>query len=332
VKDVLPAMMIGLRVLCFAGTYALALGCDLTRFFLQTRRGWHLSVALTALGWLVQGAYLANLTIQTHHIPVTTLFESLLVLSWILTAIDLYLTLHARKPTAIGLFILPTVIAILMIAEFARSTSTWNWSQWNDRVRFWGITHGFFLLLGAAATCVAFVSGLMYMKQSNKLKHKKPPRFGVVLPSLEQSERWNRWAITIAFPLLTFGLLIGMILNVAARGEAGRPIAWTDPKILSASAMWFVFAVLIHARFRPAMRGRRVVALTMIAFAFLVFTWSITLILPSEHDGPKSRDKESRNSHSLNRLKTDVDSFAFIFRSSDDSKILVESIVQGGRS
>ncbi len=324
--------MIGLRVLCFAGTYALALVCDLTRFVLQTRKGWHVSVALTALGWLVQGAYLMNLTIQIRHIPVTTLFESLLVLSWILTAIDLYLTLHARKPSAIGLFILPTVIAILMIAEFARSTSTWNWSRWNDRVQFWGVTHGIFLLLGAVATCVAFVSGLMYMKQSNKLKHKKSPRFGIVLPSLEQSERWNRWAITIAFPLLTFGLLIGVILNIATRGESGRPIAWTDPKIISALSMWFVFAVLIHARFQPAMRGRRVIAWTIIAFAFLIFTWSITLILPSEHDGRKMRKEQSRNSRSWNHPNIHVNNYALYFCLNDDSDCVSGSIFRGDRS
>ena len=58
---------------------------------------------------------------------------------------------------------------------------------------------------------VAFAAGLMYLAQMRRLKSKRPARFGFSLPSLEQSERVNRGAITIAFPLLTFGLLIGMI-------------------------------------------------------------------------------------------------------------------------
>ncbi len=37
--------------------------------------------------------------------------------------------------------------------------------------------------------------------------------------------------------------------------------------------MWLVFAVLLHARFRPEMRGRSVMVLSIVAFAFLVFTW-----------------------------------------------------------
>jgi ABC-type transport system involved in cytochrome c biogenesis permease subunit len=113
------------------------------------------------------------------------------------------------------------------------------------------------------------------------------------LPSLEQSERVNRVAITIAFPLLTFGLLIGVILGVRAHqaaGEAGFPLRWTDPKILSALMMWLVFAALLHARFRPAMRGRSVMILTIVAFAFLVFTWVgvEALRLPTAHGAART--------------------------------------------
>ena len=68
---------------------------------------------------------------------------------------------------------------------------------------------------------MAFAAGLMYLVQSNRLKHKRPRRFGFALPSLEQSERLNRGAITVAFPLLTFGLLIGVVLSLAARRRMG---------------------------------------------------------------------------------------------------------------
>jgi len=135
--------------------------------------------------------------------------------------------------------------------------------------------------------CVAFAAGLMYLAQAKKLKTKRPSRFGITLPSLEQSERINRAAITIAFPLLTFGLLIGLILSMTTNAAApgGPALTWFDPKVISALAMWLVFAVLLHARFRPAMRGRGVVVLTIIAFAFLVFTWVgvEALRLPTAH-------------------------------------------------
>jgi ABC-type transport system involved in cytochrome c biogenesis permease subunit len=265
--------MLRLEVLCFAGTYGLALLSELARFVTRSVVRWYLTVGLTALGWLVQTAYLADLGWSQHKVPVTTVFESLLVLSWILALIGLYLMVRSPRPVAVGLFVLPLVLALVLLAgRFASRTA--HWDQWHGATVFWGSVHGVFLLAGAVSTCVAFAAGLMYLVQSNRLKHKRPPRFGIALPSLEQSERLNRGAITLAFPLLTFGLLIGVILDLGARrAEAGLPLSWTDPKVVSAGLMWLVFAVLLHARFRPAMRGRSVMLLTILAFAFLVFTF-----------------------------------------------------------
>jgi ABC-type uncharacterized transport system permease subunit len=53
--------------------------------------------------------------------------------------------------------------------------------------------------------------------------------------------------------------------------------------------MWLVFAVLLNARFRPAMRGRRVMLLTVFAFAFMLFTWvGVNMLLPTAHGGSQS--------------------------------------------
>ena len=58
--------------------------------------------------------------------------------------------------------------------------------------------------------------------------------------------------------------------------------------------MWLVFAVLLHARFRPAMRGKSVMVLTIVAFALLVFTWVgvEALRLPTAHGAPKTMTVE----------------------------------------
>jgi ABC-type uncharacterized transport system permease subunit len=273
-----------LTVLCFGGTYALALASELARFVVRSAARWYLTVALTALGWLVQTAYLANLALVQHKVPVTSPFESLIVLSWIFALVGLYLMVRSPKPMAVGVFVLPMALGLVVAGSLAPRRE--GWAEWGSVARFWGTVHGLFLLAGAVATCVAFAAGLMYLVQSNRLKHKRRPGFGFALPSLEQSERLNRGAITVAFPLLTFGLLIGVILDLASRSSgAGAALRWTDPKVVSAVVMWLVFAVLLHARFRPAMRGRSVMVLTIVAFGFLVFTWVgvDALRLPTAH-------------------------------------------------
>jgi ABC-type uncharacterized transport system permease subunit len=278
-----------LTVLCFGGTYALALASELARFAVRSAARWYLTVGLTALGWLVQTVFLINLARHDGALPVTTVFESLLVLSWIFVGIGLYLMVHAPNQ-AVGVFVLPLVVALVAVAGFS-APRTADWGNWQGATAFWGTVHGVFLLAGAVSTCVALAAGLMYLAQANRLKHKRPPRFGFALPSLERSERVNRWAVTVAFPLLTFGLLIGVLLTLSARAGGGAPaLRWTDPKVVSALAMWVAFAVLLHARFRPAMRGRAVVLLTIVAFGFLVFTWVgvEALHLPTAHGMARS--------------------------------------------
>src|SRR3954451_10174075 len=211
-------------VLCFGGTYGLALASELALFVVRGAARWYLTVALTALAWLVQTAYLANLAWVQHKVPVTTAFESLMVLSWIFALIGLYLMVRSPKPMAVGVFVLPMVLALVVAGRSAPRRA--DWGQWGGATAFWGTVHGLFLLAGAVSTCVAFAAGLMYLVQSNRLKHKRRPRFGFALPSLEQSERLNRGAITLAFPLLTFGLLIGLILDLAARrGPVGMSMS-----------------------------------------------------------------------------------------------------------
>ena len=271
-----------LTVLCFGGTYALALVCDLARFFVRSAARWYATVALTALGWIVQTAFLANLAQRKQELPVATVFESLVVLAWILTAIDLYLILRSPRSTAVGLFILPLVLTILVTAaRLPRDDWTALGVGW---FKFWGSVHGLLLLAGATATSVGFVAGLMYLVQANRLKHKRPPRFGLALPSLEQSERLNRAAIAGAFPLLSFGFAIGVGLIAASRKNGEPSVGWFDPKVVSSAVVWLIFAALLHARFRPAMRGRRIMLLTVVAFAFLVFSMAgVNLLLPTSH-------------------------------------------------
>jgi ABC-type uncharacterized transport system permease subunit len=272
-----------LTVLCFGGTYGLALASELARFVVRSPARWYATVGLTALAWAVQTAYLGNLAWAQQKVPVTTTFESLMVLSWIFALIGLYLMVRTPKPIAVGLFVLPLVLALVVAGRSAPRHS--DWGRFGGMTSFWGMVHGLFLLAGAVSSCVAFAAGLMYLVQSNRLKHKRPARFGFALPSLEQSERLNRGAIIVAFPLLTFGLLIGVLLDFSTRGDSGMALRWTDPKVLSALIMWVVFAVLLNARFRPAMRGRGVMVLTIVAFAFLVFTWVgvEALRLPTAH-------------------------------------------------
>ena len=108
-----------LSVLCFAGTYGLALLAELARFVVRGAVRWYLAAGLMALGWLVQTAYLTNLAVKSPMAPVGTSFGSLMLLSWIVALIGLYLMVRSPKPVAVGMFVLPLVLGLVVGAGFA---------------------------------------------------------------------------------------------------------------------------------------------------------------------------------------------------------------------
>ncbi len=110
-----------LSVLCFAGTYGLALLAELARFVVRGAVRWYLAAGLMALGWLVQTAFLANLAIKNPMAPVTTAFESVMVLSWIVALIGLYLMVRSPRPVAVGMFVLPLVLGLVIAGGLVRA-------------------------------------------------------------------------------------------------------------------------------------------------------------------------------------------------------------------
>ena len=158
-----------LSILCFAGTYGLALLAELARFVVRGAVRWYLAAVLMALGWLVQTAFLANLAMKSPMAPVTTAFGSMMVLSWIVALIGLYLMVRSPRPMAVGMFVLPLVLGLVIGAGWFAPRES-DWLDWGGTVAFWGTVHGIFLLGGAVFTCVAFFAGLMYLAQMRRLK------------------------------------------------------------------------------------------------------------------------------------------------------------------
>ena len=123
------------------------------------------------------------------------------MLAWILAAIDLYLMVRSPRPVAVGLFVLPLVLALVVMAGPMTAPQQADWAAWGGVTAFWGIG-AWRLPAGAGRSAPAWrsLAGLMYLVQSRRLKQKRPAPFGFALPSLEQSERLNRGAITARLP------------------------------------------------------------------------------------------------------------------------------------
>ena len=257
-----------ITLFCFAASYATALGLEL---FHQFRRRPVHRLAATLFG--AAGVLAHTVLLAVRRPPLVGQYGLLLALAWVLAVFYLSGALHHTRQ-AWGIFILPVVLVLVGLAEVFRprpGVSPLPSGPFQD-TRVLPVAHGTLLLLAAVGVCVAFVASVMYLVQAQRLKAKALPGRGLRLPSLERLETMNRRALTLAFPLLTAGALLGIVIVVRSAEDIA---AWTDPRVLSASLLWLVFALLVYLRFGLNLRGRRVALLTIVAFALLLVTFAL---------------------------------------------------------
>jgi ABC-type transport system involved in cytochrome c biogenesis permease subunit len=267
-------MLERVTILCFAASYAIALALETLQLLLGPRL-WRQVAALlfVAAGLLAHTCYVVYHGLPTQGAPSTLLF-----LSWVLAIFSLVGSLHHPR-LAWGIFVLPVVLALVLVAKLVIVSET-TLPPTPPELWVWAWLHAVFVLLGSIGLSVAFISSTMYLVQSWKLRHKKMPGEGVQLLSLERLETMTRRAITWAFPLFTGGLLIGLALLM---GQEDFRL-W-DAKVIVTLLFWVVFAVLLYLRYGLHLPGRKLALGTLVGFGVMLLAYVVQYIWPSAHPG-----------------------------------------------
>jgi len=257
-----------ITLLCFGASYALGFLCELAHL-LWPRPVRRLAAAVcTAAGLFAHTLFLLyHFFLTEQGLTLASPFGSLVFLAWILAIFCAYGSLPHRR-VAWGVFVLPLVLGLVGLAAVFPPDSTAPPEWWHGEP-FWSVLHGTLLLLAAVGVCVGFLASVMYLVQARRLRDKVPPGHGLKLLSLERLEEMNRRAITLAFPLLTAGILVGLVQMAP---HLARLQGWADPKVLLTAGLWLVFALLVWLRYGYHLRGRRVAQLTIVAFVLLLCT------------------------------------------------------------
>ena len=131
------------------------------------------------------------------------------------------------------------------------------------------LVHTVSSLLSYVAFFVACGAGALFLIQERQIKRKRMGLLFHRLPSLDQLERVNVFAIGLGFALLTVGLSWGLVGSRLLRGTW-----WTgDPKEILSATLWACYLILWLARLRATMRGRRVAMLSVLGFMLVLLTF-----------------------------------------------------------
>jgi ABC-type uncharacterized transport system permease subunit len=244
----------GITHLCFGLSYLFALLLE-AGYAVRPNRWLKLAGLLLGCAGLV--AHTLYLLINKPS-PASA-YGSLLLLGWVIAVFYLIGSLHRNRPW--GVFVLPLVIALVAISYAAPMES----GDWYSGERFWGAVHGGLILAASVGITIAFLASVMYLLQSRRLRKKLNPIGGMKLLSLERLETMNRRGINLAFPLLTAGLLLGLLL--AYRFNASD---WATPKVIATVGLWLLGVLLLYLRYGAHLAGRKLALLTIVAFGLLL--------------------------------------------------------------
>ncbi len=278
-----------ISLLCFFASYLVALLLDLATSLAKLRlwSGW--SRLWTFAGLVAHTAYLclrAQESIQARGIPLANWYDWCLLASW---AVALgYLLLSVLRPGPdLGLFLLPAVLALILVARAFPRDDVFRTEQ---AAKAWGMLHGMGLLGGTVLAFFGLASGFMYLLQSRRLKSKSPNWGRLRLPSLEWLGHANQFVLTWSTFLLVIGILAGFVMNIVVHGLRGALDLQDRAVPVSLALILWLIGVSIFSRvYRPARTGRKVAYLTLANFVILALT--LAIVLTTRHATPPSTSR-----------------------------------------
>lgn len=291
-------MLPGITLLCFFASYTVALIVEFAK--LWGRTPWHrlAVIGFAGAGLIAHSIYLYNRMNPAEGEPglLSNWYQWCLVVAWVLMGAYLGLK-FARPEMAIGLFMLPLVLALIAIARIFQKTESFSNAA---ATQWWGLFHGVALLFGTVSVLIAFVAGLMYLVQSSRLRQIPPPQDGLELPSLEWLERLSSRSLVISTIFLAIGLVSGVVMNLTR----STPLPWTDAVIVSSGVLflWLICCTIFEFAYRPAQQGQKVAYLTVAHFLFLCLAVGFALWAghggtsekPSSELPPSAREEAGR--------------------------------------
>jgi ABC-type transport system involved in cytochrome c biogenesis permease subunit len=220
---------------------------------------------LVALAVTLEAVILIFRAVAIKAVPLTGLFESMIVLTIVFGLTYLFLSIPIHRVWFSSVMVWVMLVLILLAAIVASPAS-----QASEMASTpWAIAHAISMILAAASAMLATAGAVLYLYARRKLKRKD--LLGVLgkMPNVEKLEHMNLLGIRLCFILLTFGLVSGIGLSVSLKLTSR---AWlTDPKIVLIEIIWLLLGVILVLLKTARLKERTIAQLTIVTFALLLF-------------------------------------------------------------
>ena len=254
--------------------YAAAFIGYVLHFARRTPVSARLATTILAAATLAHTFIVGMQTMEVGQVPVFDATSAISMFVWLLAVAYLY-TEVTTDERAMGVFILPLVIALQAIPAFKASGVPSSVL----RGPLFGV-HVSSLMFAYASFALACVIGITYVLLFKEIKTKHLGVFYARLPSLQVLDQMNQRAIVVGWVFLTIGLVAGGVFASQTHVPA---ISLQDPKIVVALICWAVYSFELFAARRIGWAGRRTAYLSALGFAIVLLNFVPISYLTSSH-------------------------------------------------
>ncbi|OGW52787.1 MAG: c-type cytochrome biogenesis protein CcsB [Nitrospirae bacterium RIFCSPLOWO2_02_42_7] len=239
----------------------------------------HLAFALTVIGWLLNSVVLVVRWYETGRAPYANLYETMVLLSWMIVAGYIAIELKYKKLRVLGAII----VSIAFLAIGAAAMLPYRYQAIEPLIPAlqsnWLVLHVVTTFIGYAGFAIAFGLGIMYLFKERAERSGRSSFFDR-FPSSEILDDLNYKFIAIGFPFVTLGIILGAIW---ANYAWGGYWSW-DPKETWSLIVWFIYAGYFHGRLVRGWKGRKTAYFSIIGFTAVIFLyWGVSFVLPGLH-------------------------------------------------
>jgi ABC-type uncharacterized transport system permease subunit len=210
-----------------------------------------------ALALLVHLALIGSLCVQKLN-PLRDL-RGALSFSALLLGVGLFLGSRATRMSALGAFIAPLAVALLVSSGITPHDLPAYGAH--ETTRTLGELHIALSAFGVAAFGLAAAVSFVYLLQERSLKGKRTGLFYRRSPPLATLDDAGKKLILLGFPIFTLAVATGIVFFSRLHEHGGL-----RPEHVLSGSTWLVFALVILLRYTTGLQGKRAALLTLVGF------------------------------------------------------------------
>lgn len=244
--------------LAIMATTTMVLNCWLKKGWLQKT-----SLGLTIASAVLMLVQLIVRTGQTGSLPVNSVYEFLLLFSFILLAFSVFWLIRV-KIDVVASFILAVATTLLGVSFALSDAITPLMPALQSR---WRVVHVLTAIVSYSAFTVDFGLAVFYVVSIPR----KIPEGGLSEEKAARASLLERLmfdSVVVGFIFLTLLIITG---SIWAEDAWGAWWSW-DPKETWALITWIIYAVYMHLYSKPTWRGHKGCYLSVVGFACVLFT------------------------------------------------------------